>query len=83
MLSICSSDVLKAPITNYLGKEFNNASLLSVETLKGYYDLILDSEDELLLPGNERLVANIESFLEKKFITGSMDGIQCYVHAFN
>jgi hypothetical protein len=80
LLNIHSNDVLIAPITTYLSREFNNTSFLYVETVKGKFDLLFNSEGELLQPGNEKLVTNIETVFQKKFIEGAMDGIPCFIH---
>ncbi len=39
---------LLAPILTHLGKNFNNALFLFVETTKGKFDLLFDEEGQLL-----------------------------------
>ncbi|RTL47770.1 MAG: hypothetical protein EKK39_13350 [Sphingobacteriales bacterium] len=81
LLNIHSDDVLVAPVTTYLSKDFNNAIILYVETTTGKFDFLFDSEGELLQPGNEKVVADIEIFFEKQFAPGLMDGIPCFIHS--
>ncbi len=81
LLNIYPNEHLAAAITTYLGKEFNSTSLLFIQTSKGHFDLLFNNEGQLLKPGNEKLLVNIERTFEKKFVSGLINGMHCYIHS--
>jgi hypothetical protein len=83
LLNIHSNDILIAPITTYLSKEFNHTAILYVKTTKGKFDLLFDEDGELIQPGNDKLVTDIESYFDKKLIPATFDNMPCYVHHHN
>jgi hypothetical protein len=68
LLNIHSNDVLEEGLTqSLLTEEFNHVTILHLMMKNGKYDLLYDNEAQLLQPGNEQLVKQIEDYFEKKF----------------
>lgn len=84
LLNIHSTDILIAPITTYLSKEYNKTSILFVQTSKGNYDLLFDSSGELLKPGEQAETVNkLAAFYQKQLQAAMLDNVPCWVHNYN
>jgi hypothetical protein len=80
---INGNDILRVVCEVNTGSEFNHVVIATLETNKGFIEVLFDREGELVPPGKQdTTVRQINNYFNKSFTHSILDNTACYLFRF-